>query len=137
MCFLGEIVFDCLFGWLVGALAAVTIGSAVGLVAFPGSLLKNPCWLQELATLYNSIFDMMVADVPDAETDVKPRLADAILKFAYVWYTFMPLARGSAVVGYIAILALFAAAGMPVTSHIPQVQHPSASVVRACVRMFL
>eukprot|EP00884_Botryococcus_braunii_P020007 jgi/Botrbrau1/6690/Bobra.0202s0028.1 len=32
----------------------------------------------------------------------------------------MPLARGTAVVGYITILSMFWAAGMPVTSNIPK-----------------
>jgi hypothetical protein len=48
-----------------------------------------------------------------------PATAAAILTYAYYWYNFMPLARGTAAVGYSTILALFWAAGMPVTSSIP------------------
>jgi hypothetical protein len=48
-----------------------------------------------------------------------PAAAAAILTYAYYWYNFMPLARGTAAVGYTTILALFWAAGMPVTSPIP------------------
>ena len=37
-------------------------------------------------------------------------------------YNFMPLARGSAVVGAMTILAVFLAAGMPITANIPKVR---------------
>lgn len=50
-----------------------------------------------------------------------PGLARAALTFAYFWYNFMPLARGTAAAGYVAILGIFLAAGMPVTSPIPKV----------------
>ena len=36
-------------------------------------------------------------------------------------YNFMPLARGTAAVGYITLLGIFLAAGMPITVPIPQV----------------
>ena len=45
--------------------------------------------------------------------------ATAALRFAYYWYNFMPLARGSALCGYVSILGAFLAAGMPVRSAIP------------------
>lgn len=61
-----------------------------------------------------------------------------ILTYAYYWYNFMPLARGTAASGHATLLALFWAAGIPVTSTIPlnyQVdweaileQHPQAFV---------
>ncbi len=35
-------------------------------------------------------------------------------------YNFMPLARGTAVVGYITLLGLFLAANMKVTANIPE-----------------
>jgi hypothetical protein len=38
----------------------------------------------------------------------------------YYWYNFMPLARGSAAVGYTTILSLFWALGMPVSVNIPK-----------------
>ncbi|KAK9842872.1 hypothetical protein WJX74_003734 [Apatococcus lobatus] len=50
----------------------------------------------------------------------KERAAEAILKYAYYWYNFMPLARGSAMVGYTTILSLFLAAGMPISAAIPK-----------------
>ena len=52
--------------------------------------------------------------------DNAPSTAESILTFAYFWYNFMPLARGTAAAGYICILGLFMAAGMPVTSNIPK-----------------
>lgn len=50
----------------------------------------------------------------------KPKAADAILHYAYYWYNFMPLARGSAAVGYTTILSLFWAMGMPISTTIPK-----------------
>ncbi|GMH35900.1 hypothetical protein BSKO_03768 [Bryopsis sp. KO-2023] len=45
--------------------------------------------------------------------------ARSILTFVYYWYNFMPLARGTAASGHATLLALFWAAGMPVTRGIP------------------
>ena len=38
----------------------------------------------------------------------------------YYWYNFMPLARGSAAVGFTTILSLFWAFGFPVSVRIPK-----------------
>ncbi|XP_043713183.1 suppressor of RPS4-RLD 1-like [Telopea speciosissima] len=38
----------------------------------------------------------------------------------YYWYNFMPLSRGSAVVGFVVLLGLFHAANVEVTESIPQ-----------------
>lgn len=51
----------------------------------------------------------------------KPQIAHAALTYVYYWYNFMPLARGTAVTGYITLLAIFLAADMPITSFIPKV----------------
>ncbi|XP_043715068.1 suppressor of RPS4-RLD 1 isoform X2 [Telopea speciosissima] len=48
------------------------------------------------------------------------KLRDAILRMTYYWYNFMPLSRGSAVVGFVVLLGLFLAANMEVTESIPQ-----------------
>ncbi|CAA6657494.1 unnamed protein product [Spirodela intermedia] len=45
---------------------------------------------------------------------------DAILRMAYYWYNFMPLSRGTAVVGYVVLLGLLLAANMEVSGSIPQ-----------------
>ncbi|GIL49345.1 hypothetical protein Vafri_5718 [Volvox africanus] len=49
-----------------------------------------------------------------------PKLAQRILTYCYYWYNFMPLARGTAAVGYTTMLSMFWAAGMPVTTAIPK-----------------
>ncbi|KAG1678968.1 hypothetical protein FOA52_013031 [Chlamydomonas sp. UWO 241] len=93
-----------------------------------------PRWKEfdaELEAAFEGIIAGMLADN-------KPRTARAILTYAYYWYNFMPLARGTAACGYTTILALFWAAGMPVTATIPRdtqvdweailQQHPDAFV---------
>ncbi|CAL0313437.1 unnamed protein product [Lupinus luteus] len=45
---------------------------------------------------------------------------DAILRMTYYWYNFMPLSRGSAVVGFVVMLSLLLAANMEFTGSIPQ-----------------
>ncbi len=50
----------------------------------------------------------------------RPLLARRAMTYAYYWYNFMPLARGTAAVGYTTLMAWFWAAGMPVTATIPK-----------------
>lgn len=45
---------------------------------------------------------------------------NSILRLCFYWYNFMPLARGTAVVGYITLLGLFLAANMKITANIPE-----------------
>ncbi|GAB2231766.1 hypothetical protein Droror1_Dr00010778 [Drosera rotundifolia] len=47
-------------------------------------------------------------------------VAEAILRMTYYWYNFMPLSRGSAVVGFVVLLGLCLAANMEFTGSIPQ-----------------
>lgn len=61
----------------------------------------------------------------------KPQTAHAALTYVYYWYNFMPLARGTAVTGYITLLAIFLAADMPITSFIPKVRTPSCLLLKA------
>ena len=49
-----------------------------------------------------------------AEKDL-PAAADAALRFAYYWYNFMPLARGSAMCGYVFLMGAFLARRRPGT----------------------
>jgi len=75
-----------------------------------------PRWAEfdaELEAAWDNLLDAMV------DGDV-PRASGAILRFAYYWYNFMPLARGTAAVGYITILGLFLAAGAPVAVRCPE-----------------
>ena len=71
--------------------------------------------MQELGALWERILDGLQGNDP-------PGTAQSILTFAYFWYNFMPLARGTAAAGYILILSMFLAAGMPVSASIPKVR---------------
>ncbi|KAJ6990357.1 suppressor of RPS4-RLD 1 isoform X1 [Populus alba x Populus x berolinensis] len=52
--------------------------------------------------------------------DVLENVRDAILRMTYYWYNFMPLSRGSAVVGFTVLLGLLHAANMEFTGKIPK-----------------
>ena len=81
--------------------------------------------VQELTSLWQEVLQALHAD--DA-----PSTAKGILTFAYFWYNFMPLARGTAAAGYISILGLFMAAGMPVTANIAKVMsHPASGTAQS------
>ena len=71
--------------------------------------------MQELATHWEAVTAALGAG--DA-----PALAQAALRYAYYWYNFMPLARGTALVGYLTLLALFLAVGAPITQPAPKVR---------------
>jgi hypothetical protein len=70
-----------------------------------------PC--QELEAAFEALLSSWAAgDLAGA--------ARGALTFAYYWYNFMPLARGTAAVGYTTLLALLWALGTPVTAPIPK-----------------
>ncbi|GJP72667.1 hypothetical protein CLOP_g3433 [Closterium sp. NIES-67] len=52
--------------------------------------------------------------------EYRHRIHRAIFSLAFYWYNFMPLARGTAMVGYVTMLGLFLAADMQVTAHVPR-----------------
>ncbi|KAL3346385.1 hypothetical protein AABB24_025033 [Solanum stoloniferum] len=52
--------------------------------------------------------------------DVLENVRDAISRMTYYWYNFMPLSRGTAVVGFIVLLGLLLAANMEFTGSIPK-----------------
>ena len=107
------------------SLVSICLASTVGNAGF---WYVCPCFtdkqalLQELAALWEGVLEAMEVGDPR-------RIADAALRYAYNWYNFMPLARGTAVVGYITLLALFLAAAMPITARIPKVQPCGRSCV--------
>ncbi len=72
---------------------------------------------QELSHCFDRVLTALAATPADKDT-----IVDSILDYVYYWYNFMPLARGSAVVGYIVLLAMFLTAGMPITASIPEVR---------------
>ncbi|GAB2282676.1 Suppressor of RPS4-RLD 1 [Dionaea muscipula] len=55
-----------------------------------------------------------------ADFNVLESVAEAILRMSYYWYNFMPLSRGSAVVGFVVLLGLCLAANMEFTGSIPE-----------------
>ena len=76
----------------------------------------TPARWKEYDEELSGIFDALVTALAQGS----PRLiADLALRFAYYWYNFMPLARGSALCGYVSILGVFLAANMPVRGLIP------------------
>ena len=79
--------------------------------------------MQELTSLWQKVLQALRED--DA-----PSTAESILTFAYFWYNFMPLARGTAAAGYICILGLFLAAGIPVIASIPKARHDQHNLWR-------
>lgn len=64
----------------------------------------------------SALFDRLVQALADGD---RPAAADAAVRFAYCWYNFMPLARGSALCGYVSLLGAFLAAEVPIRSLIP------------------
>lgn len=54
------------------------------------------------------------------ELDALETVRDAILRMTYYWYNFMPLARGTAVTGFVVLLGLLLAANMEFTETIPK-----------------
>lgn len=54
------------------------------------------------------------------DSSVLENVRDAILRMTYYWYNFMPLSRGSAVVGFVVMLGLLLAANMEFTGNIQE-----------------
>uniref|UniRef100_A0A0D9WUT6 Uncharacterized protein n=1 Tax=Leersia perrieri TaxID=77586 RepID=A0A0D9WUT6_9ORYZ len=70
---------------------------------------------------YWAICDAYCSDTnPTRDPDTLDAVKAAILRMTFYWYNFMPLSRGSAVVGYVVLLGLYLAANMDVTASIPQ-----------------
>jgi hypothetical protein len=91
-----------------------------------------------LTLLDRGAWTLQQLKVCDVSADM-PAAADAILRYVYYWYNFMPLARGSAAVGYTTILSLFWALGMPVSVNIPKDYQPDweAILCQACALLRL
>lgn len=118
--------------WVVVPIASVAEpsrtleGTRLTLVAMPNqpdgyefsirTPVTPPRWAEfdsELEAAWEGVLDAMC-------TEEVPGVSEAILRFAYYWYNFMPLARGTAAVGYITILGLSLAAGAPVSAACPK-----------------
>ncbi|CAI5481739.1 unnamed protein product [Closterium sp. Yama58-4] len=85
----------------------------------------RPRW-KHLDLELTAAWEALCAAVLDAHTEAadphryRQRIQDAILRLGYFWYQFMPLTRGSAMVGLISILGLSLAADMETTAFIPK-----------------
>ncbi|KAJ4848829.1 Suppressor of RPS4-RLD 1 [Turnera subulata] len=55
-----------------------------------------------------------------SDFDALENVRHAILRMTYYWYNFMPLSRGSAIVGFTVMLGLLLAANMEFTDQIPK-----------------
>eukprot|EP01125_Pyxidicula_operculata_P000419 TRINITY_DN10452_c0_g1_i1.p1 TRINITY_DN10452_c0_g1~~TRINITY_DN10452_c0_g1_i1.p1 ORF type:complete len:911 (+),score=214.49 TRINITY_DN10452_c0_g1_i1:33-2765(+) len=64
------------------------------------------------------IFDLLTKEVrkPDYDLD---KVSELILTVTFFWYNFMPLSRGTAACGYIALIAMFLAIGIEITNMVP------------------
>ncbi|CAI5516608.1 unnamed protein product [Closterium sp. Naga37s-1] len=84
-----------------------------------------PRW-KHLDLELTAAWEALCAAVLDAHTEAadphryRQRIQDAILRLGYFWYQFMPLTRGSAMVGLISVLGLSLAADMETTAFIPK-----------------
>ncbi|CAI5516609.1 unnamed protein product [Closterium sp. Naga37s-1] len=79
-------------------------------------------FFQELHKTWEELSDA-ATDTHTRATDVhlyRRRVREGVLRMGYYWYQFMPLTRGSAMVGIISILGLSLAADMETISLIPK-----------------
>ncbi|CAI7845529.1 unnamed protein product, partial [Closterium sp. NIES-53] len=79
-------------------------------------------FFQELQKTWEELSDA-ATDTHLRATDVhqyRRRVREGVLRMGYYWYQFMPLTRGSAMVGIISILGLSLAADMETLSLIPK-----------------
>uniref|UniRef100_A0A0E0Q3C1 Suppressor of RPS4-RLD 1 n=1 Tax=Oryza rufipogon TaxID=4529 RepID=A0A0E0Q3C1_ORYRU len=89
--------------------------------------IRTPCtpsrweeYDEEMSAAWEAICEAYCSDTnPTRDPDTLDAVKAAILRMTYYWYNFMPLSRGSAVVGYVVLLGLFLAANMDVTASIP------------------
>lgn len=83
-----------------------------------------PRWAEfdhELSTAWEALCDTFCWEAyGSTDSNLLEKVQNCILKLTYYWYNFMPLARGTAAVGYITLLGLFLAAGMEITASIPE-----------------
>ncbi|KAL3019592.1 hypothetical protein AAZX31_05G094900 [Glycine max] len=90
--------------------------------------IKTPCtparWEdfdEEMAVAWETLCNAYCGEnYGSTDFDTLENVLDAILRMTYYWYNFMPLSRGSAVVGFIVMLGLLLAANMEFTGSIPQ-----------------
>ncbi|KAJ6740417.1 SUPPRESSOR OF RPS4-RLD 1 [Salix purpurea] len=90
--------------------------------------IRTPCmpsrWNEfdaEMAMAWEAVCNAYCGETyGSTDFDVLENVRDAILRMTYYWYNFMPMSRGSAVVGFSVLLGLLLAANMEFTGKIPK-----------------
>ncbi|KAL1536496.1 suppressor of RPS4-RLD 1-like [Salvia divinorum] len=89
---------------------------------------KTPCtpsrwddFEMEMVSAWEALCDAYCGEnYGSTDFDVLENVREAILRMTYYWYNFMPLSRGTAVIGLVVLLGLFLAANMEFTGTIPE-----------------
>ncbi|KAH6838164.1 Tetratricopeptide repeat superfamily protein [Perilla frutescens var. hirtella] len=90
--------------------------------------IKTPCtssrwddFEMEMTSAWETICEAYCGEnYGSTDFDVLENVREAILRMTYYWYNFMPLSRGTAVIGLIVLLGLLLAANMEFTGTIPE-----------------
>lgn len=90
--------------------------------------IRTPCtpsrWNEfdtEMAMAWEAVCNAYCGEAyGSTDFNVLENVRDAILRMTYYWYNFMPLSRGSAVVGFVVLLGLCLAANMEISGSIPE-----------------
>jgi len=65
------------------------------------------------------VFNMLVEEARKENMDLD-RVSELILTVTFYWYNFMPLSRGTAACGVIAMVAMFLAVGIKINGMVPE-----------------
>eukprot|EP01121_Diplochlamys_sp_Union-15-3_P015540 TRINITY_DN5160_c0_g1_i1.p1 TRINITY_DN5160_c0_g1~~TRINITY_DN5160_c0_g1_i1.p1 ORF type:complete len:698 (-),score=134.14 TRINITY_DN5160_c0_g1_i1:20-2113(-) len=67
----------------------------------------------------NHFFDLLLQAGAQQNPDIE-QVSDLILSITFYWYNFMPLSRGTAACGYVALLGMFLTFGIKITAPVPE-----------------
>ncbi|KAF3600868.1 hypothetical protein F2Q69_00032722 [Brassica cretica] len=108
-------------------------GTRITCIRKPGSLgydfaIRTPCtparWSdfdEEMTSAWEALCNAYCGEnYGSTNLQALETVRDAILRMTYYWYNFMPLARGTAVTGFVVLLGLLLAANMEFTESIPK-----------------
>lgn len=77
-----------------------------------------PRWI-DYEKEFNYLFDQLLEEFAKDTYDLEV-VSTIILSITFYWYNCMPLSRGSAATGYVALLGMFLAFGIQITAPIPK-----------------
>lgn len=87
----------------------------------PGTPPRWADYDQEMSAAWEALCDTFCWEAyGSTDMTLLEKVRDCILTLTFYWYNFMPLARGTAAVGYVTLLGLFLAAGMEISTNIPE-----------------